>query len=117
MNFVLVLTCRRARTEYEVEVVNNSGGPEAVRPFRITFPPPRTSKKGKKRKAEDDGEVAPAASRPKLVAESYAPSDPGPYPQDKPPENPVRFTPVQVTHRLLPRRSSSHSLFFYEDLF
>lgn len=25
---------------YEVEFQNNSGGPEPVRPFRITFPPP-----------------------------------------------------------------------------
>ncbi len=25
---------------YEVEFRNNSGGPEPVRPFRITFPPP-----------------------------------------------------------------------------
>ena len=38
---------------------------------------------------------ASAASRT-LVAESYLPPNPGPYPQDKPPENQVRFTPVQV---------------------
>ncbi len=37
-----------------------------------------------------------AAELKTLVAESYAPADPGPYPQDKPPENQVRFTPVQV---------------------
>ncbi len=30
------------------------------------------------------------------MAESYLPPNPGPYPQDKPPENKVRFTPVQV---------------------
>jgi hypothetical protein len=36
------------------------------------------------------------AERQKLVAESYKPPNPGPYPQDKPPENYVRFTPVQV---------------------
>lgn len=39
---------------------------------------------------------AEAAELKMLVAESYAPADPGPYPQDKPPENQVRFTPVQV---------------------
>lgn len=39
---------------------------------------------------------AEAAELQTLVAESYAPADPGPYPQDKPPENQVRFTPVQV---------------------
>jgi hypothetical protein len=37
----------------------------------------------------------------RLIAESYAPPDPGPYPQDKPPENSVRFTPVQVRMALL----------------
>ena len=39
--------------------------------------------------------VASAASRT-ILAESYLPPNPGPYPQDKPPENKVRFTPVQV---------------------
>ena len=89
--------------DYDVEIHNNSGGPKATRPFRITFPPlPKKAvqQKGKKRKAEDgplekDAEQ-PSSARPRLVAESYAPQDPGPYPQDKPPENPVRFTPVQV---------------------
>ena len=33
--------------------------------------------------------------------EPYLPPDPGPYPQDKPPENTVRFTPVQVRILLL----------------
>ncbi|CAL8471736.1 g11278 [Coccomyxa elongata] len=83
---------------YDVEIKNNSGGPEAVRPFRITFPPlpppPNTKAKGK-RKGAGAAEAA-AAELKTLVAESYAPADPGPYPQDKPPENQVRFTPVQV---------------------
>lgn len=93
---------------HEVEVVNNSGQPDAVRPFRITFPPPpaKETGKGKKRKADDSSELAKQpAARPKLVAESYSPPNPGPYPQDKPPENPVRFTPVQVT---LPSPTSLH---------
>ncbi|BDA47113.1 probable NFX1-type zinc finger-containing protein 1 at C-terminar half [Coccomyxa sp. Obi] len=84
---------------YEVEIKNNSGGPEPVRPFRITFPPlpppPNAKGKGKKRKAPGAAE-AETAELKKVVAESYAPADPGPYPQDKPPENQVRFTPVQV---------------------
>ena len=47
----------------------------------------------RKRKAE----AAEAAEKPqKLVVESYAPADPGPYPEDLPPQNPVRFTPMQV---------------------
>lgn len=32
------------------------------------------------------------------MAESYLPPNPGPYPQDKPPENNVRFTPVQASN-------------------
>lgn len=45
------------------------------------------------------GEAAITEAQPvtrTLVAESYLPRNPGPYPQDKPPENQVRFTPVQV---------------------
>jgi len=87
--------------EYDVEFINNSGNPEPTRPFKITFPPPPRKaalKRGKKRKAGEEPaeEDLPVTSRPKLIAESYAPQNPGPYPQDKPPENSVRFTPVQV---------------------
>lgn len=48
--------------------------------------------------AAEDAEVAAAAAPQSqtLTAQSYTPPDPGPYPQDKPPENSVRFTPVQV---------------------
>ena len=31
-----------------------------------------------------------------LSVEAYRPQDPGPYPQNQPPQNKVRFTPVQV---------------------
>ncbi len=31
-----------------------------------------------------------------LYVQSYTPPDPGPYPQNQPPTNKVRFTPVQV---------------------
>ena len=34
-----------------------------------------------------------------IVAEAYLPPDPGPYPEDKPKTNTVRFTPVQVPPR------------------
>ena len=100
------VTCWHFGAEYDIEFVNNSGNPKSTRPFRITFPHPTSEKtekpkKGKKRKgvegaglAEDVAEVA--QPRKRLLAESYAPIDPGPYPQDKPPENTVRFTPVQV---------------------
>jgi len=90
--------------EYDVEFINNSGNPQPTRPFKITFPPPpKKAKKGKKRKAGEEPaeDEQPAAVRPKLIAESYAPQNPGPYPQDKPPENSVRFTPVQVGYIVL----------------
>ncbi|KAK9820367.1 hypothetical protein WJX72_009525 [[Myrmecia] bisecta] len=89
---------------HDIEVVNNSGTDAPVRPFRITFPPPpkpqdAASGKGSKRKkagADVAAEAAQAEAPKKLVVDSYRPADPGPYPQDQPPENPVRFTPVQV---------------------
>ena len=102
------------RAEYNVEIVNKSGNPKATRPFRISFPPPakqEAEQKGKKRKAgeEPGSESQPVTSKAKLVAESYAPQDPGPYPQDKPPENPVRFTPVQVC---IPSVCPYHNLWY-----
>ncbi len=53
------------------------------------------SSKRKTAGADGQAEQVPAGP-PKLIVESYTPPDPGPYPQDKPPENTVRFTPVQV---------------------
>ena len=32
----------------------------------------------------------------KIIVEPYIPADPGPYPQDQPKQNSVRFTPTQV---------------------
>ena len=99
---------------HRVEVVNNSGQPTPVRPFRVTFPDPpaaaddtATPRPGGKRKAADgaangaaDGAeqngAKAAPEQPVVRVESYKPPDPGPYPQDEPPQNTVRFTPVQV---------------------
>eukprot|EP00803_Ostreobium_quekettii_P001943 evm.model.scf_2381.2 EVM.evm.TU.scf_2381.2 scf_2381:10191-21993(-) len=53
-------------------------------PFRITFPDAKPS---------DAGDPAEQAT---LLVEPYTPPDPGPYPQDKPAINSVRFTPLQV---------------------
>lgn len=36
-----------------------------------------------------------------LVVEAYIPPDPGPYPQDQPKQNSVRFTPTQVSSNTL----------------
>jgi intron-binding protein aquarius len=49
-----------------------------VAPFRVTFPKP-----------EDE-------RADEIQVESYVPPDPGPFPEDQPELNKVRFTPVQV---------------------
>ncbi len=54
---------------------------------------------GKKGAASGDAAAANgggSGSKPELKVETYVPPDPGPYPQDMPRMNHVRFTPVQV---------------------
>ena len=92
-----------------MEFVNKTDKPKPCKPFRVTFPVPKAAeepRKSKKRKAESDAPVdktsKPVVTKPKLIAESYVTPNQGPYPQNKPPENPVRFTPVQVYLRSLP---------------
>lgn len=36
------------------------------------------------------------SEKEKIFVEAYVPPDPGPYPQDQPKQNSVRFTPTQV---------------------
>lgn len=83
------------------------GQAQPAPPFRITLPDDEEpAKAGDKRGADGEadagGEKAGAngAGLPgaggELVVESYTPPDPGPYPQDRPRTNDVRFTPVQV---------------------
>ena len=62
-------------------VLVDERGRDAASAFRVTFPEPPS-----------DGD---AAAGP-LVVESYVPPDPGPYPENQPNLNRVRFTPVQV---------------------
>lgn len=90
---------------WEVEFRNGSRSDKLERPFRITFPPLKeeaedpSSKKGKRKAGEAvaaEGEAAAAQAERRIVVESYTPMDPGPYPQDLPPQNRVRFTPVQT---------------------
>lgn len=95
---------REAFPGWELEFVNGSRSERLERPFRITFPPLKEEEaeggsKGKRKAGEAaDGEAGGAAAAParKLVVESYTPRDPGPYPEDLPPQNSVRFTPVQT---------------------
>lgn len=73
-------------------------------PFRIRLP--RTMKgnthavPGNKKLSIDsmnDANMEDAGSeKEKLIVEAYIPPDPGPYPQDQPKQNSVRFTPTQV---------------------
>ncbi|EFJ49751.1 hypothetical protein VOLCADRAFT_104194 [Volvox carteri f. nagariensis] len=111
--------------EHVVTFVNRSGGPQPVPPFRVTFPTepapatangPSTSGTADAASTAGGAAAAPMAedatgastaadvgsapatgpSPGELLVESYVPPDPGPYPQDQPRRNAVRFTPVQV---------------------
>ncbi|CAI0461792.1 unnamed protein product [Linum tenue] len=92
--------------DYQVCFVNQDGveSLDPRPPFRITIP--RTLKCNPnalpdKRKATtdsvDDVNMADQAhEKERLTVETYIPTDPGPYPQDQPKQNSVRFTPTQV---------------------
>lgn len=50
-----------------------------------------------------------------LIIETYTPPDPGPYPQDQPKQNSVRFTPTQVHSAL--KLDHLLSLLMYNSIF
>ena len=89
----------------------NSDGAENIDPrppYRITLP--NLSKSGDQKKsisdsANDVDMVNGDTEKKKLIVEAYTPPDPGPYPQDQPRQNSVRFTPIQV------RMQTSFSIF------
>ncbi|KAG2495214.1 hypothetical protein HYH03_006820 [Edaphochlamys debaryana] len=83
---------REAFPQFKVTVVNKSHGPAPVPPFRVTFPTGPAPPEGAPPAPAPPSGPAPG----ELVVESYVPPDPGPYPQDQPRRNAVRFTPVQV---------------------
>ena len=60
-----------------------SSGEKPVPPFRVTFP-------------DTNDETNDGSNNKSLLVESYVPPDPGPYPEDQPRLNHVRFTPTQV---------------------
>ncbi|XP_050234237.1 uncharacterized protein LOC126682560 [Mercurialis annua] len=85
----------------------NSDGTESLHPrppFRTKLP--RTLKSnahalpGNKKVATDipnDVSMEDSGSeKDKLIVEAYIPPDPGPYPQDQPKQNSVKFTPTQI---------------------
>ncbi|PQQ16532.1 intron-binding protein aquarius [Prunus yedoensis var. nudiflora] len=72
-------------------------------PFRIRLPKTIKSSTnalpGNKKSSDSISDVPVKNSdieKEKIVVEAYTPPDPGPYPQDQPKKNSVRFTPTQV---------------------
>lgn len=87
--------------EYQISFVNPDGSENLhpKPPFRIKLP--KTLKTNaqalpgnKSNLPSADGNANTAQET--LVVETYVPPDPGPYPQDKPKQNTVSFTPTQV---------------------
>lgn len=73
-------------------------------PFRIKLPRSfksdthAPSENGRPDTGVSDAKMVDACvEKEKLIVEAYIPPDPGPYPQDQPKQNSVRFTPTQVS--------------------
>lgn len=73
-------------------------------PFRIKFPKTFKgnihalpgNKKSSTATIDDVNMVDAGMERERLIVDAYVPPDPGPYPQDQPKQNSVRFTPTQI---------------------
>ncbi|KAB2071730.1 hypothetical protein ES319_A08G242800v1 [Gossypium barbadense] len=72
-------------------------------PFRIKLPRSlksdthAPSENGRSDTGVNDAKMVDACvEKEKLIVEAYIPPDPGPYPQDQPKQNSVRFTPTQI---------------------
>ncbi|XP_028795937.1 RNA helicase aquarius [Neltuma alba] len=93
-------------SDYEVSFVN----PDATEnlnpkpPFQIRLPRTLKGNSGalpgnivSTADVKNDGNKLDANHlKEKLIVETYTPPDPGPYPQDQPKQNSVRFTPTQI---------------------
>ncbi|KAK4424856.1 RNA helicase aquarius [Sesamum alatum] len=91
---------------YQVRFINSDGTEnlQPCPPFRIKFPKNlegkvhalpanvTSTKSSEDASCMEDGH----SDKLELVVEAYVPPDPGPYPQDQPKQNSVRFTPTQV---------------------
>uniref|UniRef100_A0A1D1XQ76 Intron-binding protein aquarius n=1 Tax=Anthurium amnicola TaxID=1678845 RepID=A0A1D1XQ76_9ARAE len=91
---------RESFPDYEVCFVNSDGAEDLhpKPPFKIRLP---KAMKASTHALSDDtknGEnmASKSSEREKIMVEPYIPVDPGPYPQDQPRHNSVRFTPTQV---------------------
>ncbi|XP_075493440.1 uncharacterized protein LOC142531234 [Primulina tabacum] len=91
---------------YQVCFTNSDGSMsmQPCPPFRIKFPKnfngnlnSLSGNEIAKVSSTDSAASADADSdKEKLLVETYIPPDPGPYPQDQPKQNFVRFTPTQI---------------------
>ncbi|KAL5760333.1 hypothetical protein ACOSQ2_019171 [Xanthoceras sorbifolium] len=93
-------------SDYQVCFINPDGTEnlDPRPPFRIRFP--RTlkgnthalpgNKKVNADSMSDVNMVDVSGEKEQLIVEAYIPPDPGPYPQDQPKQNSVRFTPTQI---------------------
>ncbi|KAJ0037528.1 hypothetical protein Pint_23830 [Pistacia integerrima] len=97
---------RTCFSDYQVSFINSDGTEnlDPRPPFRIRLP--RTLKgnthalPGNKKliadSINDANMVDSCGEKDQLIVEAYIPPDPGPYPQDQPKQNSVRFTPTQI---------------------
>ncbi|KAM3685939.1 hypothetical protein ACJW31_11G157600 [Castanea mollissima] len=78
-------------SDYQVCFINPDGSKnlQPMPPFRIRLP--KTQKGGSHALGCTD-----AAPEDTLIVEAYTPPDLGPYPQDQPKQNSVRFTPTHI---------------------
>jgi intron-binding protein aquarius len=93
--------------DYQVCFINPDGTEcsQPMPPFRIKLPKslkayahalPATNVAPNGDITSDVTTTETPSEREKLMVESYIPPDPGPYPQDQPKQNSVRFTPTQI---------------------
>lgn len=93
--------------DYQVCFVNPDGTENLhpSPPFRIRFPTtmkgsnhalPGNKKSSNMTILHDVNMPDQGSEREKIYVDAYVPADPGPYPQDQPKQNSVRFTPTQI---------------------
>lgn len=75
-------------------VTLKGSSPRPGPPYRIEMKASTAPSSSKKRK-ETESEVLGTPIEDVIVTH-YDPPNPGPYPEDQPPKNKVRFTPVQI---------------------
>ncbi|CAJ1933008.1 unnamed protein product [Sphenostylis stenocarpa] len=95
--FVDVDHLKESFVDYEVSFINSNGSENLNPrpPFKIKLP--RTLKPSNGSLTGNDINTAVTNHQKEtLIIEAYTPPDPGPYPQDQPKQNSVRFTPTQV---------------------